>query len=144
MINSQNFVFSKSSAARILGVPVHAIARFEIWYKVCFVIVKGKRPTFISKETFKQHFVDWRKSQTRSLCVNQISDNHWRVINPKKGTAYSILAFQDGLDCQCEDFKNQIMILKKACCKHCYAVLEKLRFNSLADYIDHHRWLKAG
>jgi hypothetical protein len=144
MINSSNFVFSKAAAARILGVPVHLILGFQIWWKVCWVWVKGKRPTFISLKAFKQHFVDWRKQQTRSLCVSQINQEQFRVVNPKKASAYSVWLFQDGLDCECEDFKNQVMILKKACCKHCYAVLQWLKFDSLADYIEHHRWAKTG
>jgi hypothetical protein len=144
MINSQSFVYSKAAAARILGVSVHLILGFQKWWCVCWVWVKGKRPIFMSFKAFKQHFVDWRKAQTRSLCVNKISDEHFRVVNPKKSTAYTVLAFQDGLDCECEDFKNQVIILKKACCKHCYAVLELLRFNSLADYIEHHQWLQTG
>ncbi|MGL5075509.1 MAG: hypothetical protein ACRDBG_06655 [Waterburya sp.] len=43
MINSNNFVYSKAAAARILGIKVYAIALFEVWYKVCFVVVRGQR-----------------------------------------------------------------------------------------------------
>ena len=46
MINQTNFVYSAAAAARILGVKVHKIARFEVWAYVCFVHVKGQRPTF--------------------------------------------------------------------------------------------------
>jgi hypothetical protein len=140
MINSQNFVFSKAAAARILGVPLWAIAGFEKWWKVCWVWVKGRRPVFISLKAFKQHFVEWRKEQSQSLCVAKVTDSHYRVVNPKKNSVYSVWLFQDGLDCECEDFRNQVLILKKACCKHCYAVLTWLRFDSLTEYIEHHRW----
>jgi hypothetical protein len=137
MINSKNFVYSKAAAARILDVPVYAIARFEIWYKVCFIQIKGKRPTFLGKKAFKQHFVDWRIGQSRSLCVAQVNREHFRVVNPKKNTAYSVWAMTDGLDCECEDYKNQVMIFGggKACCKHAYGVLTWLGFNRLSDYV---------
>lgn len=136
MINKTNFIYSKSAAARILEVKPWKIVRFEIWAYVCFVQVKGQRPTFVSKKVFKQHFVDWRIQQGRSLCVAQVNQEHFRVVNPKKNTAYSVYLFEDGLDCECEDYKNQIMIFNgKACCKHNYAVLAWLGHNRLQDYI---------
>ncbi len=144
MINPRNFVYSKAAAARLLGVPVHLILGFQKWWRVCWVWVAGRRPTFISLKAFKQHFVDWRKQQARSLCVAQASSTWFRVVNPKKSTAYSVWAFADGLDCECSDYKNQVMILKKACCKHCYAVLQWLNFESLADYIEAHRFAETG
>ena len=140
MINATNFVYSKAAAARILGIKVYAIALFEIWAYVCFVVVKGQRPTFISKKAFKAHFVDWRIQQSKSLCVAQGSSVWFRVVNPKKNTAYSVWAFADGLDCECEDYKNQVVIFNngKACCKHSYAVLAWLGYNRLSDYIEAH------
>ncbi len=140
MINKTHFVFSKAAAARILGVQLNAIGKFEIWAYVCFVHVKGQRPTFISKKAFKQHFVDRRKADSKSFSVSRIKDNEFRVINPQKCSMYSVWVFQDGLDCECYDYQNQIVMLKKACCKHCYAVLNHLGFSNLSDYIEHHRW----
>jgi hypothetical protein len=136
MINASNFVYSKAAAARILDVPVYAIARFENWAYVCFVQVKGQRPTFLGKKAFKQHFVDWRIQQGRSLCTAQVNQEHFRVVNPRKNTAYSVYLFEDGLDCECEDYKNQVLIFNgRACCKHNYAVLAWLGHNSLSDYV---------
>jgi hypothetical protein len=151
MINKINFIYSKSAAARILDVKPHLIIRFEIWAYVCFVQVKGQRPTFISKKAFKQHFVDWRIQQGRSLCTAQVNQEHFRVVNPRKNTAYSVYLFEDGLDCECEDYKNQVLIFNgRACCKHTvgfrvgsfspetrpnYAVLAWLGHNRLSDYV---------
>ena len=137
MISKDNFVYSRSSAARILGVESRMVVRFEVWWKICFVQVKGCRPTFISKKTFKQHFVDWRIEQSRSLEVSQFHHEHFRVENPKKGTAYSVYLFEDGLDCTCHDYKNQILIFgdNRACCKHIYGVLGYLGYNRLSDYV---------
>ncbi len=123
MINKTNFVYSAAAAARILGVKAHAIARFEVWAYVCFVHVKEHRPTFISKKVFRQHFVDWRIERSKFLCVSQGSSTWFRVVNLKKNTAYSVWAFADGLECECEDYKNQVMIFNgKGCCKHGYGV----------------------
>lgn len=137
MINKANFVYSKAAAARILGVPVYAIARFEKWAYVYFVQVKGKRPVFMSLKAFKQHFADWRKQQSSSLCVSKVEANHFRVVNPKKGSAYSVFVEADGLDCECKDYENQVAILKgRRCCKHGYALLTWLGCDRLSDYLD--------
>lgn len=135
MITSHNLVYSKAAAARILGVPVRAIAGFQKWFKVCWVWVRGKRPTFISFKAFKQHFVKWRKKQANSLCISKIHETHYRVVNPKKNSAYTVWLFHDGPDCECEDYKNQIAILGKGCCKHGYSVLQFLGYDRPSDYL---------
>lgn len=136
MINRNNFVFSKAAAARILGVPVNLIVGFQRWAKVCWVWVAGRRPTFMSFKAFKQHFVDWRKQQAKGLYVAPAGEQQFRIVNPKKGTAYSVWAWWDGLDCECEDYKNQISILRQGCCKHGYAVLTWLGFSTLKEYLE--------
>lgn len=136
MIGKYNFVYSKAAAARILNVPVYAIARFERWAWVCFVQIRGQRPMFISFKVFKQHFADCRKQKSRPMCVAPVEGNHFRVVNPQKGTAYNVFVEDDGLDCECKDFENQTLILKcRPCCKHCYAVLTWLGCDRLSDYL---------
>ena len=141
MINRKNFVFSKAAAARILGVPVHHITKIEWWRSVCWVVVKGKSPTFISYQAFKQHFVDRRKEASKLLQISQewgVSGGFYRVVNPKKGTAYTVCCWQGSIDCECEDYKNQVMFLNKACCKHCYGVIQQVfHLDSLADYVEY-------
>lgn len=139
MINKTNFIYSKSAAARILEVDYNRIEQFEIWAYVCVVKVRGEKPKFISKKVFRQHFVDIRIERSRFLCTSQVNQEHFRVVNPRKSTAYSVYLFDDGLDCECEDYKNQVMMFNgRACCKHNYAVLTWLGYNRLSDYIKVH------
>jgi hypothetical protein len=136
MIDPHNFVYSKAAAARLLGVNVYAIARFEKWKNVYFVQVRGKRPTFIPYSAFKENFVASRIERSKFLYVAPVNDGYFRVVNPKKNTAYSVWLISDGLDCECEDYKNQIAIFKgKGCCKHGYAVLTWLGHGRLSEYI---------
>ena len=136
MIDKTNFVYSKTAAARILDVEVNTIAKFEKWQKVYFVQIRGQRPTFIPYSAFKENFVTSRMERSKSLYVAPVNDEHFRVVNPKKDTVYSVWLFADGLDCECEDYKNQIAILKgKGCCKHGYAVLTWLGYGRLSEYI---------
>ncbi len=141
MVTSLSLVYSKSAIARILGVAVSKIKRFEKWWRVCWVWVEGQRPRFFSLSVFKQHFVEHRKAQAREIYINRVRDNWFRAVNPKKGSAYDVYALREGIDCTCEDYSNQIKFLKKGCCKHGYALLKHLGFDSLADYIEHHRWV---
>ena len=137
MINKANFVYSKAAAARILDVKPYVIRKFEIWSDVCFVQIRIQKPMFISKKVFRQHFVDMRIERSRPLQVAQVNEEHFRVVNGRKGTAYSNYLFEDGLDCECEDYKNQIAIFNgRACCKHNYAVLRWLGYNRLQDYVE--------
>lgn len=142
MINATSLIYSKSAIARIEGVSPRDVVRFEVWAKVVFVIIRGRRPRFYSKKAFKQHFAAHRKQQAKELCTSRVKNNWFRAINPKKGTAYDVYALQDAIDCTCEDYANQIRFLKKGCCKHGYAVLLfELGFTTLADYVEQQRWV---
>lgn len=142
MISAKNFIYSKAAIARMENVSLRDVVRFEVWAKVVFVIIRGRRPRFYSKKAFKLHFVEHRKEQARELCTNRVKGNWFRAVNPRKGTAYDVYALQEGIDCTCEDYSNQIRFLKKGCCKHGYAVLMyHLGFSSLADYVEQQRWV---
>jgi hypothetical protein len=130
-------LFSASAVRRLLGVASGLKVRIQEWFKVVWVCVEGKRPTLISKKTFLTHFVEWRKAQSRTMTVtaNIARSDLFTVRNETKSSVYKVQCYTGGLMCDCEDFKNQSQILGKACCKHGYAVLAKLGFGSLSDYI---------
>ena len=135
MINPTNFIYSVSAVRRMFNIPAGLRVRLVVWWRVAWVYIQGQRPRFISLKAFKQHFVDWRKSQANRLMVAQSSRNTYRVVNPVKSTAYTVTAEAEWVDCECEDFKNQILLLKQGCCKHCYAVLQQLGYSSLQAYL---------
>lgn len=140
MINATSLIYSKSAIARIEGISPKDVVRFEVWAKVVFVIVRGRRPRFYSKKLFKSHFVNRRREQAYSVEISRVKGNWYRAENLKKGTTYDVYALKDAIDCTCEDYSNQIRFLKKGCCKHGYAVLLHLGFSSLADYVEHQQW----
>lgn len=140
MITATSLIYSKSAIARMEGISPKDVVRLEVWAKVVFVIIKGRRPKFYSKKAFKSHFVRRRQQEARLLCTNRVKGNWFRAVNPRKGTAYDVYALRDGIDCTCEDYSNQIKFLKKGCCKHGYAVLLHLGFSSLADYVEQQLW----
>ncbi|MBD2006465.1 MULTISPECIES: hypothetical protein [Cyanophyceae] len=141
MVNRLRLIYSKAAIARIFNVALSRVKVVQVWWRVCFVIIEGQRPRFVSCQAFLNNFVDWRKQQARELLTNRVKDNFFRVVNPKKATAYSLYAYQDSIDCSCEDYSNQIKFIGKGCCKHGYAVLHHLGFDRLKDYIEHHQWV---
>lgn len=137
MVTGFNILYSAAAVRRLLGLRSSVSVQLKEFAKVIWVWVKGQRPTFISKQVFKRHFVEWRKSQAVGLKVTERLDlaNHYTVRNLRKDTAYVVESRSDGLFCTCDDLNNQLEFFGKGCCKHGYAVLAQLGFESLASYI---------
>lgn len=138
MVTAQNILYSVSAARRILGIYYPEIkVRIQVWKTVVWVYSEGKRPTFISKSVFKNHFVEWRKQQAQSLVVSKEEwiPEGYNVFNPKKNTSNLVIVKSDRVTCGCEDYANQIEFLGKGCCKHGYAVLRHLGCRTLAEYL---------
>lgn len=137
MVTAQNILYSKSAIARMERIDVSDVIRLEVWHSVVFVIIRGRRPKFYSKQQFKQHFVTRRQTAARALTATQnlFNPSNFFIRNETKDTGYNVQIFVGGAICECEDFNNQKQFFGKACCKHIYAVLYKLGHGSLSDYI---------
>lgn len=137
MVTAQNLLYSKSAIARMEGIEVSDVLRLEIWAHVVFVVIRGRRPRFYSKVAFKVHFVEWRQAQARVLVATQnvFNPSIFYVRNETKRTAYTVQMYRGGALCGCEDFKNQMQFLGRACCKHIYAAIAQLGHSSLSEYI---------
>lgn len=148
------YLYSASSAARILGKQPKEIKAIAIWANVIWVHVKGSRPRFVSKRFFKEHFTLWRKVNGQRLrasgAVHMEAHGAFTVSSQRKqGSFHSVtLNFgeddtftksQPSLTCSCGDFKRQIESFGKGCCKHGYAVLQTLGYGSLEDFVRNHR-----
>ena len=133
-----DLLYSTSAAARILGINYQDIQKLEVTHDGILVKVMGKRLMIISKDIFKQHFVDWRKSRIDELIAVQDAKipSAWDVYNPHKETWHRLHCYSNQITCTCEDWENQKRLLPMACCKHTYKVLEILGFGSLRDYLD--------
>lgn len=140
MVTAQNLLYSVAAARRILGIYYPEIkVVIQVWAKVILVISDGRRPRFISKKVFKQHFVDRRRQEAKALKVMSEGYHVFTVTNPKKGSQYRVTSKNDAIYCECEDYKNQLSFWGKAVCKHSYAVLFNMGYSELSQYlrIDH-------
>ena len=138
MVTAFNLLFSAAAVRRLLGLRPSVKVEIRKFFKVIWVWVQGKRPTFISKRVFMNHFAEWRQSQSKGFKVTKRLDlaNHYTVRNLQKDTAYVVEVRREGVFCTCEDLKNQLEFFGWGCCKHGYAVLAQLGFGSLRDYLN--------
>ena len=137
MVTAFNILYSVAAVRRLLGLSSSAQVQIREFFKVIWVWIRGRRPTFISKRVFHQHFAEWRKSQSKNLKVTERLDlaNHYTVRNIYKDTAYVVEKRVDGVFCTCDDLNNQLEFWGRGCCKHGYAVLAHLGFGSLREYL---------
>jgi hypothetical protein len=143
MTTAQNLVYSKAAAARILNIDPLLIKNLEIWQNIILVRICDRRAKFISKKDFRQHFADWRRARSKNLEVKPhlFRKEVFTVHNPYKDTRYQVTVRPKELVCNCDDWANQKEMLGKACCKHCYSVLNHLNYSSLKEYIEKSREL---
>ncbi|NET31367.1 MAG: hypothetical protein F6K19_05115 [Cyanothece sp. SIO1E1] len=124
MVTAENLVYSRAAASRILGLLYRRVNHLKVFNNAVWVWVPGKRPTFLSKKLFEQHFHEWRMQQAQSLTVMENGPGTWTVYNPKRGTCYRVSLEAQEYTCECEDFKSQAVYLEQQpLCKHCWAVV---------------------
>ena len=133
-----NLFFNLASVARIASTPIDSIDRFEVWEKVTMCVFKkglGMRPRFLSNQLFYSSFVEDRKSKSKSIQVtpNPFANKIFTARNTANGHTYTVIV-GDSVECQCADYRAQLSLIGKGCCKHGYAVLNHLGFNSLSDW----------
>jgi len=136
--SSEQLLYSRSAAARILGVPVEQIRRVEVWPFVVLVVPRRGfklRPRFVSKRVFKEHFVEFRRESARGLLVVAQNGAEFEVLNPENNNQYKVVVGSSNVKCACEDYRNQLQFLGKGCCKHGYKVLYHLGFTRLSEYV---------
>jgi hypothetical protein len=135
-----SLIFTKSAAARVMGISASQIVRFEVWVSVCFVIVKGQRPTFVSKKKFYANFAEYRQQQGQELRasgkVTKVSASRYTVDSNRAESGFYLLEVQpDRIVCECRDYRDQVEQWGKGVCKHGYAVMGQLGLGSLQDYL---------
>ncbi|MEO1403474.1 MAG: SWIM zinc finger family protein [Cyanobacteria bacterium J06635_1] len=135
MLLKSHLVYSAAAVRRLLGLPHHWPVKVEPFADVVWVWIKGQRPTFWPKQAFKQHFCHWRQRQARKVEVINIRPNYFAARTVGKTSIYRLDARPEGIFCTCEDFHRQLSNWNRGCCKHCYAVLTHLGFDSLGDYL---------
>lgn len=137
MATRSTFVYSAAAIRRLMGLPASVPVQIREFFNVVWVWAKGDRPTFVSKADLKRHFVEHRQAEAQSLEVTDwLRDPpRYTVKNPQTGSQHIVVERRDRLDCDCEDYYWQQQFIGRGCCKHGYAVLHYLGFESLHEFI---------
>ena len=138
MVTRNNLVYSIAAAQRIIGIAQRI---FEVREWAWVILVRGPGfCQFMSKKLFKKHFADRRRTEAQSIdiVIDDRDASHYTAIG---SSIYQLHTHDQGVICTCEDFRNQVRLLnaKHSICKHGYAVLNHLGFNSLSDYLERDR-----
>ena len=133
---ADKLVYNRKAAARLLNVEYDSV---EFVYVADNYVLVGLYNTSVklAKEQFKQLFVSDRQARSKSLTVTQNIGNptQYTVRNEDNGHRYKVQIKPDSIYCECADYHKQIEALGRGCCKHSYALLNELGYNSLENYI---------
>lgn len=129
MTTFTNYIYSKAAASRIFAKKVISVeverdrVRCQLWDRTDRTLTTAK---------FKQHFAERRRKQGKTLeAKRNFFTCEWHV------NGYTVDVKPDRLDCCCQDWETQKRIgISRPTCKHCFAVLNKLGCNSLAEYLE--------
>lgn len=133
-------LYTFAAAAQIIGIDINQIENLIPYELGCQVILKNKSWTvLIKKADFIVQFVNIRKARAKALIATQYIDekSHWTVWNETNNNRYHVTLTEEFVYCECPDWQHQHEAFghEKVCCKHGYAVLAQLGFNSLIDYL---------
>lgn len=116
------------------------IKNLEVWASVVFLVVEGRRPTFISHKAFTRDFAEFRRCGAQAL-ENSITPHLYSTnqVSVRSVRHPDTVTYHPGLvECTCADFAQQQQTFgnRPKACKHSLAVLQfQLGFDSLADYV---------
>jgi hypothetical protein len=128
--------FSLASVAKVANTPISKIDRFEVWAKVVFVVFQkghGLRPRFLSKQSFYTTFVEDRRQRSQTIAVEEKAKGVYTARNTDNNHSYTV-TIGDAVKCHCHDYQQQIAFIGRGCCKHGYAALRTIGFNSLSEW----------
>ena len=134
-------VYTLTAAKSILN--RNDIIRIEVWANCIWVkLVKGSR--FMSKKDFQKFFMTSRKQRAINLQVAHYGEELFQVSSQSRLEPYLVSADEQP-QCECEDYANQVKSkqLNHPLCKHAWAMISYLGFNTFSDYLKNEVWKKC-
>lgn len=131
-----DILYNLSNASRVFEVALKSIKKVSVWFKVVWVHIEGRRPTIVSKKVFFQAFINARKAAALNAKVEKLPlVGGVRVTCEGSSESHFVKILKGSLPCDCQDYKAQVQTFGRACCKHGYAYLSQLGFQSLSEYV---------
>jgi predicted nucleic acid-binding Zn finger protein len=134
-------IYSITAAIKILGRK--DILKLEVWARVIFVKFANGQGRFVSKNLFWIEFHRSRKERAKDLTVEYYDRDLYQVSSQSQIDPYFV-SLGDDIQCECADFANQVKAkFRYPICKHAWALLNHLNFNSLSAYIQSNQEIRA-
>jgi len=124
-------LFNAASTRRILNLAPSTQVKIQVWDKVIWVWVKGKRPTLISKKRYYAEFARYRQEGGEKVKI--YFANGFKAEGAKE--TYNLEPQENYIDYSCVDMQQEKEVWGKGCCKHSYALLGMFGYKSLQDYV---------
>ncbi len=137
---NSSLIFTKTNCAIALGLKTTQIKQILIDcnpVQVAAVIDGDEHILVVDKYKALVALASTRKEGALSLKVEQNKSNGLEF----RCKGYKIQAYKDRIECECKDWANiaSAANTQQVACKHVYAVLNKLGYGSLRDYVDSHK-----
>jgi hypothetical protein len=134
-------IYSITAAIKIL--KRKDICKLEIWAKIIFVKFTNGQARFVSKKDFWIEFHRSRKERAKELTVSYYGNDLYQVSSQSRLDPY-LVSLNDDIQCECVDYDEQVKAkFKHPMCKHGWALLNYLGFNSLSAFIQQNQGIKA-
>lgn len=124
----------KSTTAKLLQLPIKEIKDTMLCSGSMVAVVTELSVYFVALSRYKEYFVESRKRRASQVIID-FANNKTVAYNRENGNNYQLIKETNAIYCECEDYKNQRAAFNTGCCKHGYALLNQLGFNSLAEYV---------
>lgn len=136
---TSSIVFTKSAAARILGVSARQISKLEVFANTVIVFMKGQEAYSLEHREFQQSFADYRKEEGKAIALQRnvfkVGEEYLVKASTPTASHYMVRMENHAPICECGDYVRQKEIWGRGVCKHGYAVLSTLGYKSLRDAI---------
>ncbi len=144
-----DIVYTKTSAAKILNVRVNEIESIIPSPFYAEVKLTGEEeaeliPSFsFIKEFFASRKERSKQVRVRLLKVTSEEIKAWCYSGKKYDHKYLLIADQQQIFCQCEDYHQQQKYIEQPMCKHIYAYLDLFQIYSTKEYFELAKNLKT-
>ncbi|MGB2923805.1 MAG: SWIM zinc finger family protein [Limnothrix sp.] len=131
---SFSYFVSVRAAERITNKRVKKVSQWR--NGAILVHFKDGKISVVDPLDFQRDFVDFRQQQGQELLLKRITPTLFACKSAAHEKVYSVVIEEERLRCNCKDWETQLEEgLQRPCCKHCYAVLQKLGCKSLQDFL---------
>lgn len=125
-------VFSYSNICKHLGIDKEDIKFLTICMNTCVVTLKTGERIKVKAEELKPIMENDRIERSKAITITSLHDGY-KATNGDKNTVHYLQAYEDGIECTCDDYKNQSIFFDshEVLCRHGYALLNYLGCHSL-------------